>query len=650
LHADPAEDISPMRRAFLHWLVLPFLGFAWADPGRPAAAAEGDGPPGASFGRDIVPVLKKYCTSCHGGKEPKGGFGLEFEEGRGILGGGSPDRDLWERVADNVRSGLMPPGKRPKPTPSEAARLITWVERDLLATDCTVRRDPGRVTLRRLNKAEYTSTIRDLLFIDGFKAAEDFPADDVGYGFDNNGDVLSLSPVLLERYLDAAEQAVTLAFKDAGARRRLLEPARGLKESFYNKQERAKLILEAFVPRAYRRPASAEEVARLLRFVQMSLAQDGESADRAAFLAMRAALVSPHFLFRVELDREDTGAGVAAPLGEFELASRLSYFLWSSMPDDELFGRAREKTLRDDLEGQVRRMLKDPRARALTDNFAGQWLELRGLRQVSPDPALFPAFDERLRGAMLEESERFFEAIVREDQSILDLIDADFTFVNQRLAEHYGIPGVVGEEFRRVPLDPRRRGGILTHASILTLTSTPTRTSPVKRGVWILENILNTPPPPPPPDVPALEADGKQLRGSLRQVMMQHRADLQCAVCHDRIDPLGLAFENYDAIGSWRDRDGGVEIDPSGTLPDGRGFGGPEQLRLLLKERAGDFRRCLAEKLLTYALGRGLNAYDRCAVDEICAATARDDRFSALVLAVARSQPFQYRKGKGGEE
>ena len=612
-----------------------------APPGGPIPSRK------AGYGDDIAPVLGKYCVNCHGGAKPRGGFRLEFQDEGEVLRSVAEDREFWGRLAENVRSGEMPPAKHPRPTHGEAARLLDWVDRDLLGLDCSGPPDPGRATIRRLNRAEYANTVRDLLFIDGFKAADDFPVDDAGYGFDNIGDVLTLSPALLERYLAAAEQAVALAFKDREARLKLLEPARPIKETFYNKQVRARAVIEGFLPRAYRRPTSEAEVERLMRFVRMSLAQDGESGDRAAFLAMRAALVSPQFLFHVELDREPARPGEAMPVNEFELAGRLSYFLWSSMPDDELTRLAREKTLRDSLEGQVRRMLKDPKAVALTENFAGQWLEVRGLKDVSPDPARYPAFDDRLRRAMAGETAHFFEAVVREDRGIIDFIDADYTYLNETLARHYGIPGVSGDEFRRVTLDPERRGGLLTHASILTLTSTPTRTSPVKRGVWILENFLNAPPAPPPADVPPLEADGKPLTGSLRRVMEQHRADASCAVCHDRIDPLGLALENYDAVGAWRDRDNGHEIDPSGSLPDGRSFRGPGGLRAVLKAGAGDFRRCLAEKLLTYALGRGLDYRDRCVLDEICAATALDDdRFSGLVLAVVRSVPFQYRGGK----
>jgi hypothetical protein len=293
-------------------------------------------------------------------------------------------------------------------------------------------------------------------------------------------------------------------------------------------------------------------------------------------------------------------------------------------------------------------MLRDVKANALVENFARQWLQLGNLDSVAPDPKLFPAFDDRLRRDMRRETEQFFEAIVREDRSVLDFLDARFTFLNERVARHYGIAGVTGEEFRRVELTGSQRGGILTHASILTVTSNPTRTSPVKRGKWILENILGTPPPPPPPEVEELnESTEAALKGSLRQRMEQHRANPNCAVCHQRMDPLGFAFENYDAIGAWRTTDGKFAIDPSGTLPGGESFQGPAGLKVILKKRKDDFSRCLAEKMLTYALGRGLEHYDRCTVDAIGKALAQDNyRFSTLVLEITRSDPFQKRRGR----
>jgi hypothetical protein len=417
------------------------------------------------------------------------------------------------------------------------------------------------------------------------------------------------------------------------------------------RNECARAILERFASRAYRRQATAGEVGRLIRFVDLA-EQSGESFERGIQLAVEAVLSSPQFLFRVELDPRPRQKGEQMPLvrevNEIELAARLSYFLWSSMPDDELLGLAREGRLRegDTLERQVRRMLADPKARALVENFGDQWLHLRLLDNINPDAKQFPGFDEALRGAMLEETRLFFESVVREDRSVLDFLDANDTFVNERLARHYGIPGVKGEEFRRIVLNDDRRGGLLGQASILTVTSNPTRTSPVKRGKWILEQILGSPPPPPPPDVPELKEDKEVvLSGSLRQRMEQHRANPSCASCHSRMDPLGFGLENYDAIGGWRDKDGKFPIDASGTLPSGQSFEGPKALKAILKSRDREFVRCLAEKMLTFSLGRGLDYHDACAVDRIVAAMAEhNNTFSTLVWEIVRSDPFQKRR------
>jgi hypothetical protein len=292
-------------------------------------------------------------------------------------------------------------------------------------------------------------------------------------------------------------------------------------------------------------------------------------------------------------------------------------------------------------------MLQDPRSRALIDNFAGQWLQIRNLSQASPAENKFPKFDEKLREAMEKETELYFGNIMREDRSILEFIDSDYTFLNERLARHYGIDGVKGNEFRKVSLKGTPRGGLLTQGSILTITSNPTRTSPVKRGKWVLENILGTPPPPPPPDVPELK-EGRALKGTLRERMEQHRANTLCASCHQRMDPIGFGFENFDGIGAWREKDGDSVIDPSGELVTGETFKGPAELRaILVKQKRNDFVRCLSEKMLTYALGRGLEYYDRCASDAIAKELAKKNfRFSQLIAAIVKSTPFQMRRGE----
>jgi hypothetical protein len=416
----------------------------------------------------------------------------------------------------------------------------------------------------------------------------------------------------------------------------------------------ARAILRPFATRAFRRPATDNEIERLTRLVATAV-KEGDSFERGIQVALEAVLVSPHFLFRIELDRDPLNPRAVRTINDYELATRLSYFLWSSMPDDELLKLAHDGTLRKEgnLAAQVHRMLKDPRASALVDNFAGQWLQLRNLQLANPDRKQFPGFDEELRKAMETETKLFFEAIIREDRSVLEFLDADFTFVNERLAKHYGIKGVKGEQFQKVALTNGERGGLLSQASILTVTSNPTRTSPVKRGKWILENLLNAPPPPPPPNVPELEEAkaGKPLEGTLRQRMEQHRTNPACAVCHTQMDAIGFGLENYDPVGAWRTKDGNADIDPSGTLPGDLTFKTPAELKAILKARDGEFRRCLAEKLLTYALGRGLEYYDKCTVDIIVKnVAASHDRFSALVLEIVNCDAFQKRRGKQGDE
>jgi hypothetical protein len=411
-----------------------------------------------------------------------------------------------------------------------------------------------------------------------------------------------------------------------------------------DERQRAYPVLMAFADRAFRRPATHEEVNRLLRFVEESL-RSGDGFEHGVRVAIQAVLCSPSFLFRSE------SAGASEHVTDFELAARLSYFLWSSTPDEELFAHAAGGTLRqgNTLARQVRRMLRDPKARVLAENFAGQWLQTRGLKEFTPDPVRFPEFDEVLRAAMIRETELFFDAVMREDRSVLDFLDADFTFVNDRLARHYGIAGVSGSEFRRVSLAGTPRRGVITHGSVLAVTSNPTRTSPVKRGRWLLENVLGAPPPSPPPGVEQLTEAHDTAGPTLRERLEQHRADPKCAACHAGMDPLGFGLESFDAVGAMRTHDDGRPVDTVGVLPDGRTFDRPEGLRAVLLERRAAFARCLTEKMLTYALGRGLDRGDRRAVADIVRKLAANDcRFSALVLAVVHSDPFQNRTGRGG--
>jgi len=400
--------------------------------------------------------------------------------------------------------------------------------------------------------------------------------------------------------------------------------------------------------RAFRRPVSQQEIDKLVS-VGLLAQKQGDSFEEGLCQSIQAMLVSPHFLFRIEQSRSASAAEESNAISDHELASRLSYFLWSSMPDDELMLLADRHTLRKQevLEGQIRRMLKDPRSHALVENFGGQWLELRKLESVKPDRSRFPGFDEYLRISMRQETEQFFENIVREDRSILDFINADYTFLNERLANLYKIPGVKGPEFRKVALaGDTHRGGVLTQASILTVSSYATRTSPVLRGKWILEKILNAPPPPPPADVPNLDEAKIGSAASLRDQMEAHRQNATCASCHARMDPLGFGLENFDAIGAWRTQDGKFPIDASGRLPDGRSFNGPVELKTILNQDRNGFAEGVTEKLLIYALGRGLERYDKPTVKQIVSRLAAGNyRFSTLVIEIASSVPFQMRKG-----
>jgi len=771
-------------------VLVTWLAAAAAETGRarpvptaPKKPVSARGPGGVSYAGKIVPLLKKYCVNCHGPKQQIAGIDVtSFKDEAAVL----KARDVWEHIAQNLASGHMPPKKSPQPTAAERASVVSWIEASLSQADCD-NREPGAVTLRRLNRVEYNNTVRDLLAAGtdwSFRPADDFPSDDVGYGFDNIGDVLSLSPLLMEKYLDAAEQIAAKAVVapedgakidraevedlggggqvyennyimlgrtgDAVQRRFTFEKdgeylirirafgqlwgaeppkmelrlddavvhvfdvtaeeeharvysakltvrsgRRPLKATYLNnfntnedpdpkkrgdrnlvvdylevvgplvarpaglpeshrrlftvqpvegqEREAARKILEPLARRAFRRPVPADELDRILRLYDLSV-REGDSFERSIRTALQGVLVSPNFLFRVELNGAATAQSERA-LNGWELASRLSYFLWSSMPDAELFSLAESGRLQrpEVLEAQARRMLRDARARALVENFGQQWLTLRNLRTAAPDPKRFPGFNEELREAMLKETELFLEHVIREDRSLLELFTANYSFLNERLAQHYGIENVKGPEFRRVVMTGRNRGGILTQASILTVTSNPSRTNPVKRGKWILEQILGTPPPPPPPDVPELPDDGgKMLTGTLRERLEQHRKDPGCASCHSRLDPLGFALENYDAVGAWRVKDGDVVVDASGTLPNGDTFKGPTEFQGVLLKQKKQVVRNISERLLTYALGRGTDHKDRCTVDEITATVTKADyRFSALVASIVKSDPFR---------
>ena len=779
-----------------------------------SAATAAEAPPAKppedpAFAQKLVPFLAQFCTDCHGPDFAEAGVNLAAYDSIDSL---RDNRRKWNQIAGMIRIGAMPPSDHePQPTQEQRREINNWLEQTLNRVDCQIVDNPGRVTIRRLNRVEYNNTVRDLVGVD-FEPAAEFPSDDVGNGFDNQGDVLSVPPLLMEKYLDAAETItakalvadpesllverkngdalgshgdVTRKFKfEAGEyllrvglsadqagnelakseirfdgkllgqvevqhenqenvfeyRVTIAKPGeKKLAVNFINdfydpnnanpKQRDRNLyvkwlevrgpkgglpelpethsrivfttprdgksvsqaaaeVLGRFANRAFRRPVNAGEMTPYVHLVEMAT-QQGETFEQGIAYAVQGVLVSPQFLFRIETDRNagqavrgQAGSGKSA-LGDYQLANRLSYFLWSSMPDDELFklAAAGELSKPDVLRGQIPRMLADPKSQALIENFFGQWLNLRNLNEIEPDSRAFPQWNTQLREAMRKETELFSAEIVRENRSILDVLDADFTYINPRLAELYGVrwkdqdpvelyfaydgpgkndgdyrrgrtrrPGYYKHEneFVRVTLPPARRG-VLTQASILTLTSNPGETSPVKRGKWILENLLGTPPPPAPPGVPAFDAAKKaKPDATLREQLALHRDNASCASCHNIMDPLGLGFENFDVIGRWRDKDGNLPIDASGTLEGGKNFNGAVELVGLLKGRNEQIARHFIEKLMTYGLGRGLEYYDHCAVDEIAAAAATENyRFVAVVAAIVTSDPFRLRQAEG---
>jgi hypothetical protein len=789
----------------------------------------------AAFDTSIRPFLSDHCLMCHNDTRKKGGLSLRgFRSAEAVVG----DPDTWDKVLEKLRTGEMPPEDDPRPDPDDVVRVSRWIEETIEHADRTAPLEPGRVTVRRLNRAEYNNTVRDLLGVD-LRPADDFPQDDSGYGFDTIGDVLSVPPVLMERYLIAAERVARTAVFGHGPMRATLSrysprartvqpltavPARydvtglsmpnavhathrfpvtgeyvvrvfiggsrprgadpirlalwvdgrqadtatlsgedaasffenkqdfggrtyefrtrveagdrwvaatlpslfeglpasyagpnpatrvlpprvfvppstatperieRLRKRFEQEEEEAskvpvndvrvwhfeiagpltqpagpsaesvariftcghaagahgaacpKKILTDVAARAYRRRVGPADVTPLLRLFDEARAE-GDAFEEALVVPLQAMLVSPDFLFRVEGGRGGDGP---QPLTDHQLAARLSYFLWSTMPDGPLRALADSGQLQkpDVLEGEVRRMLRDPRARSLVQEFGGQWLQIRALESVAPDKERFPAFDDYLRLSMRRETELFFERIVGEDRSILEFLDASYSVVNERLAAHYGLPGVTGPEFRVVELPKAQRGGIITQASVLTVSSYATRTSPVLRGKWILENLLHSPPPDPPPGVANLDERPAAAGLSVREQLQAHRADPTCASCHRRMDPLGFGLENYDAIGAWRETDRDEPVEAWGELPDGRRFEGPDQLRAILADEREAFTKAMAAKLLTYALGRGPTAADRRTARQVARVLpARDYRFSALVLELVNNPAFRMHRG-----
>ena len=649
------------------------LLITWAALPRVTGAGQLDRPKGADssgpdFVQDIRPLLKTYCFECHNSTKRKAGLDLEQID---TSSAAIDLPELWDHVGERVRAMEMPPAKSKQPTEDERTRLIAWVKH---AADSQV--DYNKLpkeeleqilasppTSRRLNRVEYNNTLRDLFGVD-LRAGDVLPSEGGGgEGFDNAGATLFTTPVLMEKYLEAAELVLGTLFpadkdnvKSATpdevarldvARRAILIAVPGPDTK---PRDAARKVLEAIVPRAFRRPATAKEIDRYLGIFDKAHLR-GDAYDQSIKLALKGVLISPSFLFLIETPAEKKGV---YRLEHYEVASHLSYFLWATMPDEKLIELAARGKLHDEavLRGQVRRMLRDPRARGLADGFAAQWFGTRPLgKTIRPDARMFPEFDEELAAAMREETILFFDAIVREDRSVLEVIDADYTFVNERLAAHYKMEGVKGPQMRRVKVADPARGGVLGHAGILTATSFPHRTSPVLRGRWVLEELLGAEIPPPPPDVPVLN-DGRK-KGSaptmtIRQQLEKHRSKAECASCHSRMDPLGFGLENFDALGRWRTEQGDQPVDSSGVLPTGEKFSGPVELKeILLEKRRTEFLRNLSRKALGYALGREIQRADMGLVRDCVQALENGDfRASRLLETIVLSYQFTHRNQK----
>lgn len=738
----------------------------------------------------LTPMLENYCFECHMGEGSEGGMDLEKLNKAGKL---LDQRRTWLRVLNRVRRGDMPPEEASHPSPQQRAELVDWLNAELHSLDCSQPQSPGRVTLRRLNRVEYANTVRDLTGVE-LDVSELLPRDELGHGFDNNGDVLSLSPLLLEKYLDAAEE---IAAKAIPAPESILEPSRSysaeqlrggqlisddtrilhtngsveakvkfpragryfLRVKCYATQagdpsELAEMRVELagkplsvlgvaaeehdphtyvipldakkgkqkvavtftndlyrpkakdrsrrdrnlfvlsltvvgpvgkqrmaasksllswepsasewtstdlwreptrqqisrLVSRAFRRPASELEINRFMEFVAAARSR-GETYQQAMQLVLQATLVSPKFLFRDESPAETVAGekGTTYRLNDYQLATRLSYFLRLSLPDEPLRESIRAGELRQSLHKHVDRLLKSDRSDAFLRHFGEQWLETRKLEDLDRDEQVFPEFEDALAQSMRDETFLFLRHLLSSEKPLQELLTAEYSFLDARLANHYGVQWPAGESqesFQRLTLPPERRAGLLTHGSVLSVASLVDRTSPVLRGKWILEHLLADPPPDPPPGVSELpETHAGEEPQSLRAQLELHRSAPGCSVCHERMDPLGFALENYDALGKFRQHENNLPIDTSGKLPDGREFAGALGLRDVLLEDFDAVREALAAQLLTYALGRGLEYHDECAVKEIAAATKQNgDTLAAMVHAVVESGPFQMRE------
>ena len=592
-----------------------------------------------TFQEKIVPFVSTYCTDCHGDKKQKGGMTFRSAIKNP---GASAFRKQWKLSAASLKAHDMPPEDASKqPSPEEVKVFTDWVtEMKYLSP-----KDPGVFVIRRLNKVEYANTLKDLLGVPP-EIATDLPEEVFGAGYLN-----SLSPLLMEQYLAIANGVLKSALAPEDAQPNALEkrlfgppPAPGT-----HPREAAREAVHSLTRKAFRRPASEAETEVLLQVFDLA-AQNGKSYATSLRLVLKAILVSPQFLFITPSGETQPGSDIV-PLDDHQLASRLSYLLWATMPDAELAALADAGTLREPeiLSGQAARLLADPRSRALFDGFGAQWLGVGKLASKTFDTAKFPQMTSELRAAMYDEARLFFENITRENRSLVTFVDGDYTFLNETLAPVYGLEReITGPQMRKVTLKDPNRGGILGMPGVLATTSFPNRTSPVNRGVWVLEQVLGEHVPLAPPNVPALEKQDKKKVANLtmRQRTELHRTNAVCANCHKILDPIGFGLENFDAIGRWREQDeNGGAIDAAGELPGAKHFATPAELKKILATRTDDLSRNLSEKLLAYALCRQLEGYDEIVVDGITDAVRKDGfRMQTLLTQIVTSYPFTHRR------
>ncbi|QEG17562.1 DUF1592 domain-containing protein [Gimesia maris] len=617
--------------------VCPQAGLAASKENKALAARKAEAE--QFFSKQIKPFIKKYCIDCHQNRRPTEA-GLSFDPALRSPGHAAFS-EKWKKSAARVKAHDMPPEGLDQPSDKERQMFAKWMQQIKYLSP----KDPGPFVIRRLTKTEYGNTLHDLLGVDPDIVAS-LPDEVSGEGYLN-----SLSPLQLEQYLAISEKVLNQVVAPEGKPPTAIqlelfgEPPTSETDAKSNARKLAKSLARS----AYRRPPSAAEVDVLLKVFELGR-QNDLSYQASCRLMLKAILVSPQFLFITPAREVETEKGIV-PLDDYQLASRLSYLLWATMPDAELLTLADQGKLHElpVLKDQVTRMLMDPRSRALFDGFGAQWLKLGNLHTRTFDPKKFPQMTAALRSAMYDEARLFFESIVRENRSVSEFIDSDYTFLNGNLASIYGLENTVtGPEMRKVKLTNGNRGGILGMPGVLAATSFPNRTSPVNRGVWVLEQVLGDHVPAAPPDVPSLEKqDQKQIASlTLRERTELHRSEAVCANCHRLLDPIGFGLENFDAIGRWRDLDeNGQAIDASGELPGGRNFSNPKELKAIIAQHNAKFSRNLVERLLAYALCRRLEGYDEIVIDGLMQKIAKDDyRIQTLITEVVTSYPFMHRR------